>query len=218
MSTDETAQTGESNTTEQPQTDLVAQLQAKGLNGNSPHAKIRAAYKEITGENLEMKDLPDLRARLGGVTEKKVEKKVAKEDKKAVEAEKKEAREKPAPKVKEIPTAAQALAKQKGLNPQRWNKVDRVTEQGPEGNITRVVIKCQNPQKMGEVDLCKGEREIAVQDLFQVNNCVPCQRRLNSIKRNTRTKGKRAENKAATDALNAQAKAEKEAASAETAA
>jgi hypothetical protein len=207
-----TTEQAEGTATPEGEVDVVAQLQAKGLTGNSPHAAIRKAYKEVTGENLEMKDLPDLRQKLGGVVEKpesKEAKKAAqqakKEDKAEAKAEKKEA---PKKEPKPIPTAEQALQKQKGLNPKRWNKVNRVVSQGPDGNITRVVIQCQNPQKIGEVDICKGEREIAVQDVFQVNNCEPCQRRLTAINRNNRTKGKRAEARAEADKLNAAKQAE----------
>jgi hypothetical protein len=181
--------------------DVIVALQAKGLNGNSPHAQIRKAYKEVTGENLEMKDLPDLRQRLGGVVEK--EKPAAKPKAVKEEKEPKEKKELAKKEPKAKPTAEQALAKQLALNPDRWRKVVRVTEQGDEGNITRVVIKCQNPQKIGDVEICKGEREIAVQDLFQVNNCQPCQRRLNSIKRNDRTKDKRKERREEAEKLNA---------------
>jgi hypothetical protein len=57
------------------------------------------------------------------------------------------------------------------------SQVLRVTEFGKSGKALRVVIECQDPQTLKGESVCIGEREIAVQDVFQVRRCVPCQKR-----------------------------------------
>lgn len=81
----------------------------------------------------------------------------------------------------ETPENAMARLKKDPATKARWAKVVRVTEMGKSGP-TRVVIKCQDPQtKQSEggeqKSVCEGEREIAIQDLFQVECCKPCQER-----------------------------------------
>lgn len=57
----------------------------------------------------------------------------------------------------------------------------------------RVVIECQDPQDVDtDDDICEGEREIAVQDLFQVYRCEPCQKRAVNRRRRERRKEKAA--------------------------
>lgn len=88
---------------------------------------------------------------------------------------------KPAKEPKPVKTAEEALAEAKATDGAKWSKVVRVAEMGKSGP-TRVVISCQSPQTKrvnGEdVSVCQGEREIAVQDLFQVTCCAGCQQRI----------------------------------------
>lgn len=89
-----------------------------------------------------------------------------------------EAPKAPVKKEKVMPTFEQALATAKEKNPGRYEHVLRVTELTKEGEPKRVVIACQDPQTKQvegkDVSVCVKEREIAVQDLFQVTRCVPC--------------------------------------------
>lgn len=85
-------------------------------------------------------------------------------------------------KVKVMPTFDEALAKAKQENPHRFKNVVRVVELTNDGEPKRVVIQCSDPQFKTEgsgesakqVSVCAGEREIAIQDLFQVYRCQPC--------------------------------------------
>lgn len=63
-------------------------------------------------------------------------------------------------------------------HPERWSRVEDVTAITAEGLPARVVIRCDDPQTMANGrSVCVERREIAVQDLFQVRRCVPCQKR-----------------------------------------
>lgn len=55
------------------------------------------------------------------------------------------------------------------VNPKYRDKVVRVSETNAKGKATRVVIECQRQD-------CSNERDIATQDLFQVNFCSEHQR------------------------------------------
>lgn len=65
---------------------------------------------------------------------------------------------------------------------EKYPHVKLISEMGPHGP-KRVVIECTDPQtKQGPdgkaVSVCVKKREIAVQDLFQVTRCEPCQDRI----------------------------------------
>lgn len=68
----------------------------------------------------------------------------------------------------------------------RYPHLVRVAQRGPNGP-TRVVIECDDPQVRLGVAVCEGEREIAVQDLFQVHRCGACQDRVVRKARRART-------------------------------
>lgn len=68
-------------------------------------------------------------------------------------------------KVRVLPSLDESLAQARVLQPERYESVVRVTAQTTDGRPARVVIVCE----------CGTERECAVQDLFQVRRCVPCQ-------------------------------------------
>lgn len=100
----------------------------------------------------------------------------------------------PVKKEKVMPTLEQALASAKEKDPARYGHVVRVVELTKEGNPKRVVITCQDPQIKQEGDkaisVCIKEREIAVQDLFQVRRCEPCADRVVKRARRRRMKDK----------------------------
>ncbi len=80
----------------------------------------------------------------------------------------------------------------KKSNPEMWGKVERVTEASDKNRPLRVLIKCTDPQTDREGNkLCGGTREIAVQDLFQVHRCQPCQKRYLQVYRNKAAKDRR---------------------------
>ncbi len=79
------------------------------------------------------------------------------------------------------------LEERQALEPDKWGKVVRIVEASPEGKPYRVVIACQDVQ---DEEICEGEREIATQDLFQVERCVPCQRRAMNRRRAQKRKAK----------------------------
>jgi hypothetical protein len=64
---------------------------------------------------------------------------------------------------------------------QKYPHVTAIVAEGANGP-TRVRIRCTDPQTKQvdgkAVPVCEGEREIAVQDLFQVTRCVSCQDRV----------------------------------------
>jgi hypothetical protein len=78
----------------------------------------------------------------------------------------------------------------------KYPHVVAVTQRGPNGP-TRVRIRCTDPQTKQEddkqVSVCEKEREIAVQDLFQVTRCVACQDRVLRKARRTRQSKKNKE-------------------------
>lgn len=114
----------------------------------------------------------------------------------------------PAKATKPIPTPDEALTLAKASTEpgiaQRYAKVIRVTEQTKDGSPKRVVIQCQDPQTKFEgttpVSVCQGEREIAVQDLFQVECCAACADR--KVRKARRDRAKR-KNKAMRQAMKA---------------
>ncbi len=108
-----------------------------------------------------------------------------------------------APKV--LPTLEQAHATATAANPDRYASVVRVVELTKDGEPKRVVIACRDPQsKQGPdgqpISVCEGEREIAVQDLFQVECCAACADRKVRIARRNRAKRK---NRALREAIKA---------------
>lgn len=97
-------------------------------------------------------------------------------------------------KEKVMPTLEEALLTAVKADTQgRFKNVVRVTELTNAGEPKRVVIKCDDPQtKMvgtEAVSVCVGEREIAIQDLFQVHRCEPCADRV--VRRARRYRQKR---------------------------
>jgi hypothetical protein len=100
----------------------------------------------------------------------------------------------PAKKVKVLPTLDEALAKAREAKPALYLNVIRVIQLTKDGEPKRVIIKCQDPQtkKEGdkEVSVCAVEREIAVQDLFQVTRCLPCADRVVRKQRRARQKSR----------------------------
>ncbi len=111
---------------------------------------------------------------------------------------------KPAKVAKPMPTLDEALAKATSENPGRYRTVLAVTELTKDGDPKRVIVRCTDPQTKQvngqDVSVCAGEREIAVQDLFQVVCCAPCADRKVRKARRNRTKVK---NKALKAALKA---------------
>lgn len=80
----------------------------------------------------------------------------------------------------------------------RWNRVVRPTEWNEDGVVTRVVIRCVDPQETSDGEsVCEEEREIAVQDLFQVMRCQACQDRAVQLYRNRRARERRKEKREA---------------------
>lgn len=96
----------------------------------------------------------------------------------------------PEKKEKVLPTPAEALAIAKKDNPERYKNVLRVTEQTKDGAPKRVVVACTDKQFKQAPDgtlvtECEGEREIATQDLFQVDSCAWCaDRKVRKARRN----------------------------------
>lgn len=102
-----------------------------------------------------------------------------------------EAKTEQAPKAaKPIPTPAEALAAARAADPARWELVEAVTEQTPKGEPKRVRIRCSDPQTRQGESVCRGHREIATQDLFQVRRCEACQDRVLKRARRERTKAR----------------------------
>lgn len=94
-----------------------------------------------------------------------------------------------------LPTVAEALSTAKAANPGRYANVIEVTELTKDGEPKRVVIKCSDPQTKHDaggqvVSVCETTREIAVQDLFQVQCCAACAERKVRIARRDRAKRK----------------------------
>lgn len=97
-----------------------------------------------------------------------------------------------APKVeKVVETPEQILARLQSAKEtkERWAPVTRIIEMGKSGPI-RVEIQCTDPQTIKGENICVGTREIAVQDLFQVRRCAPCQKRVTRAARRERQKAK----------------------------
>lgn len=94
-----------------------------------------------------------------------------------------------AEKVVETPEQILTRLKSAKETKERWAPVVRITEMGKSGPI-RVVIQCTDPQTVKGENICAGEREIAVQDLFQVRRCAPCQKRVTRSARRERQKAK----------------------------
>jgi hypothetical protein len=84
-------------------------------------------------------------------------------------------------------TEVKTLEQRQAQQPDRWAKVLRIVDASPTGKPYRVVIACQDVQ---DEEICEGEREIATQDLFQVDRCVPCQRRAVNRRRAANRKAK----------------------------
>lgn len=97
---------------------------------------------------------------------------------------------KPAKAERVLPTLDEALATAKQENPTRYARVVRVTELTKDGSPKRVVIECADPQTKQaapgvDESVCEGTREIAVQDLFQVECCAACaDRKVRKARRN----------------------------------
>lgn len=68
----------------------------------------------------------------------------------------------------------------------KYPRLVSVVERGPSGP-TRVTIECDDPQTRLGVPVCVKTRTIAVQDLFQVHRCEPCQDRVVRRARRART-------------------------------
>lgn len=92
-------------------------------------------------------------------------------------------------KVVETPEQMLTRLKANKETKERWAPVVRIVEMGKSGP-TRVVIQCTDPQTVKGENICAGEREIAVQDLFQVRRCAPCQKRVTRAARRERQKAK----------------------------
>lgn len=106
---------------------------------------------------------------------------------------------------------ADALAKLRAEHPERAAKVLRVTMLGSKGQAIRVVVGCAEPQtKHDGTSVCRGERDIATQDLFQVRLCTGCQDRKLKLARRARTKARLAKAKAALRAAEAGAEQDAE--------
>jgi hypothetical protein len=85
----------------------------------------------------------------------------------------------------------------------RYPHIVRVAARGESGP-TRVVILCADPQSRQGVSVCEGEREIAVQDVFQVRRCAACAERAVRIGRREKAKARAKADKAALRALRAE--------------
>ena len=66
-----------------------------------------------------------------------------------------------------LPSPEQALVTASALQPERYARVIAVVAQTASGTPARVIVECD----------CGQTREVAVQDLFQVRRCIPCQDR-----------------------------------------
>ena len=87
----------------------------------------------------------------------------------------------------------QAQSYLKGLG-QKETRLISVTEVTASGSPARVIVRCVEPQTNGNGDsVCAGEREVAIQDVFQVVRCVPCQKRSVQIYRNRLARARRQE-------------------------
>lgn len=77
---------------------------------------------------------------------------------------------------------------------QDGSRIIDVTEVTAKGNPARVIVKCADPQTNGAGDsVCDKTREVAIQDVFQVLRCVPCQKRTVQIYRNGLARARRKE-------------------------
>ena len=75
-----------------------------------------------------------------------------------------------------------------------YERIKEVIEATPNGRPARVVIVCADPQMNGSGDsVCEKTREIAIQDLHQVQRCVPCQKRSVQTYRNRLAQKRRQE-------------------------
>lgn len=91
----------------------------------------------------------------------------------------------------ELLKSARAYVKKIG---QKGARVISVTESTPSGNPSRVVVKCADPQtNSNDESVCAKTREVAIQDVFQVVRCLPCQKRSVQIYRNRLARNRRKE-------------------------
>lgn len=154
--------------------ELVQELYDEGIRSDTHHMTLKSAFKEATGseKNPTKDQQEEIRTGLEILDNAQAQEAVA-----AAEGD------------------AEAYVKQqKKENPEDWGKVREPREWNEKGVATRVLIECQNPQVNSKGDsICDETREIAVQDLFQVTRCVPCQNRYTQLYRNERARIRRAE-------------------------
>lgn len=132
--------------------DALRKMVNEGVTSESHHATIKSKYREHTGEELDSESYPTAKEMLVEIENGNGDDAMVK---------------------------ARATVKERQESdefPDYWNKVVDVSEVNEDGKPLRVIVACQDPHedKDGN-EVCVETREIAVQDLFQVERCEPCQ-------------------------------------------
>lgn len=147
-------------------TKVLATLVAAGIEPDTHHATIRKTCREQFDWSPDSDELQDLREAL---SEYEPEEQVSQED---------------------LLDMAEVFG---DAEYDDWNKVIEVTEATEKGRPARVTIECQDPQVDGNGEsVCVKTRNIAIQDLFQVERCESCQARTVQLYRNRLARERRA--------------------------
>ena len=150
--------------------DAARFLAQNGILADAHHATIKKEFRIITGAVLLKEDLANLRMVMGEIQD---------------EAQ-----------IEETAVAPDLSFDGNAVYGEDWDRVIEVAEYGKRGQPTRVVIKCDDEQVDGSGNsVCEDHREIAIQDLFQVQRCYSCQKRRLQIYRNELARKRRAESK-----------------------
>lgn len=153
----------------------IKALGKAGIDADSHHAKIKKAFREAFDHKLDKSEVEVIRNLMDGSTE----------------SSDKPEKETVALTPEALLSNARAYAKKIG---QKGSRVVEVTDVTSGGNPARVVVKCIDPQTNGTGEsVCADTREVAVQDMFQVVRCVPCQKRSVQIYRNRLARARRSE-------------------------
>lgn len=155
-------------------TDLIQTLAGKGIEPDTHHMTLKSAVREALDmdEDPTKEEQDEIRGGLEALAQKASRQAtLAAED-----------------------AAHEYVEEMKQTGPNYWNRVIEPTDWNEDGEATRVLIKCTDPQVDGDGEsVCTETREIAVQDLFQVYRCESCQDRAVQIYRNRRARERRRE-------------------------
>lgn len=94
----------------------------------------------------------------------------------------------------ELMADAKGYVKTQSKTISAYERIQSVLEATGSGRPARVVVTCSDPQENGNgKSVCEKTREIAIQDLFQVVRCIPCQKRSVQLYRNRLARKRREE-------------------------